>query len=385
MKNKCIFTMTNQRRVEGIINSRFRDPIFYDDLTDYFDPIDIEGRSQHMTKLAEREDTNFFTRWLSVYKQRRMSGKNLAVIDLWSDFLFSRITKFTETIEFSTVMDVPPDFHVQYSILNFHLWLVVSRLKDFKDQKVVRHMIKSLNEQFRLYSNFHISEIHIKKKNDFVKDLESFMRLNRNTFDKHFRNDPRTSANPYYKADALVWSTIFFEKVDRYDPRVYRFAEYAVNLYKYFSSLPLEDLKTGVFNYDAFRIRGDFHKKLTDINPPLSSEEFEAELDSDEPVKKFFYTYDDPDFQMPLDAEKDQIIDRRFAKVQEVLGRTYQKYRTLDSYDYFSEKEDKQKEEAKKAQKYVWNNQPIDRDLMFFAAEEVDTLKQYHKKEEEKI
>lgn len=39
---------------------------------------------------------------------------------------------------------------------------------------------------------------------------------NRVIFEKHLCKNPKTKDNHYLKIDALVWSTIFFEKVPRY-------------------------------------------------------------------------------------------------------------------------------------------------------------------------
>jgi len=71
-------------------------------------------------------------------------------------------------------------------------------------------------------------EIFLKSKNDFIKEIESFLRLNRNTYDYHFKTNPQTRTNNDYKLDALAWSTIFQEKVDRYSPEVFLMAEYMV-------------------------------------------------------------------------------------------------------------------------------------------------------------
>lgn len=238
-------------------------------------------------------------------------------------------------------------------------------------------MSKNLMAKFKRYTDINISKIHIKKKNDFAKDLESFMRLNRNTFDKHFKLDPKTSTNPVYKIDAMIWSTIYFEKVERYEKRVFRFAEYALNAQSYYKNLSYEDLQKGVFTISPWRLRPHYYELITAVNPPLTKEEFEKELDSDQPIKKFFYTYDDPDYKMPLDVEKNEIINRRFLKVRQSMGRTFQKYRTFDSFDYFSELEDKEKEKKKNEKKYIWSGQKPDLDLSLFANEGIDDFRKH--------
>lgn len=138
-----------------------------------------------------------------------------------------RLSAYCGGIEFTHMLDVPPDFHIEYATLNMHLWLVIQKLEEFKTQ-VSRTMIKSLNDAFERYTSMKVNNIHLKKKNDFILDLKGFMKLNRNTYEIHFKKNPRTSKDPYYKADALVWSTIYFEKIDRYDEANYRMAEYMI-------------------------------------------------------------------------------------------------------------------------------------------------------------
>lgn len=71
-----------------------------------------------------------------------------------------------------------------------------------------------------------IGKIHLKKKNDFIKDVNHFMIHNRNALTKHFKSTYKH--NPYEKIDALIWSTIFFEKVHRYSDEVYLMSEYLI-------------------------------------------------------------------------------------------------------------------------------------------------------------
>lgn len=83
-------------------------------------------------------------------------------------------------------MAIPPDFHIEYSIINMHLWLLISRLDDF-DTREARFFKKVLLNSFKVETNEMVVHIHLKKKNDFIKDILGFMNLNRNTFDRHFK------------------------------------------------------------------------------------------------------------------------------------------------------------------------------------------------------
>ena len=66
-------------------------------------------------------------------------------------------------------------------------------------------MAKQLETDFGKYTLDRASTIHLKKKNDFINDVNHFMRNNRLVYEKHFNTDPKTSLKPYYKLDALVW------------------------------------------------------------------------------------------------------------------------------------------------------------------------------------
>ena len=215
-------------------------------------------------------------------------------------------------------------------------------------------MIKHLQTVFDGIMDMRVTGLYLKSKQDFIKDLTAFMRLNRNLFDKHFTKDIKTSKNPIYKIDSLIWSTVLFEKVDRYSPLVYRMGEYLLKNYQFVQKLDFEDLVRCNLEFDIFRMSMDFQQRITEVNPQLTPEEFEAELDSEEPIKKFFYTYDDPDFKMPIDIEKKNVIDHRLDEVVLKFGRILNKYHTHDTYDHFEEVEETERELKKREKKYVW-------------------------------
>lgn len=48
----------------------------------------------------------------------------------------------------------------------------------------------------------------------------------RRNFDFHFYINAKSVDNPYYKLDALIWSSVYHEKVPRYSDKVYKMAEY---------------------------------------------------------------------------------------------------------------------------------------------------------------
>ncbi len=274
-------------------------------------------------------------------------------------------------------MDLPPDFHIEFAILNMHVWMIVRRLKKFNSRKA-ELMIKVLEQTFERHSMIEVSRIHLKKKNDFIKDLNYFCMLNRENFEKHFFSNFKTSQNPYFKIDAMVWSTIFFEKVERYSDRVYLMSEYLVKHFRYINSLSLEEIESGQIDLDIYRNSLNFKQKIQEINPPLTQEEFDAELNNSNPIKKFFYNFDDPDHVMPIDIEKNRVLNRRLENVIAKLDKLTLKFDTLDNYDYFNEREEKNEEKQKRQKKYAWKGS-LNQDLTDFMEEKLDKVRAFEK------
>src|SRR3990167_666111 len=207
-------------------------------------------------------------------------------------------------------MGIPPDFHIEYAVCNMHVWMILRRLQQIpgKEAELMAQCLKGAFDQYNLSE---VGKIHLKKKGDFIKDLTFFSELNIQAFERHFFSVPKTSQNPYYKIDSLLWSTVFFEKVERYSDQVYLMSEYLIKHFQYIQSLSMEDLGRAQLDFDVYRISIDYKSKIQEVNPPLTEEEFEAELNNSNKIKSFFYNYDDPNYVMPLEAELTNTINRR--------------------------------------------------------------------------
>ena len=219
--------------------------------------------------------------------------------------------------------------------------------------------------QFDQFIAREVTQIHLKKKNDFVANLNFFKNLNQNLFEKHFFSDSKTSQNPYYKIDSLVWSALFYEKVERYSDHVYILSEYMIQHFRYLNTLSLEDFMTGQIDFDIYRNTLEYKEKIVALNRPLTEEEFDAELESSNPNKKFSYNYDDPDLDMPMDIEKLKIVDHRFDKLAGTIVYNIRKFGSSDSYDFYCDREEKEKEEVQKLGKYAWKNKPTEKKIEF--------------------
>ena len=136
-----------------------------------------------------------------------------------------------------------------------------------------------------------MQEIDVMRKHKKIEDLDNYMFAVRRNFDFHFYINGKTVDNPYYKLDALVWSSVFHEKVPRYSPKVYKMAEYMMQHFNYLKTLSFHDIEKGVIDWTPHRIPYRHANKIVRVSPPLSPEEFENEYNSPYKIKKYHYNY----------------------------------------------------------------------------------------------
>lgn len=129
-------------------------------------------------------------------------------------------------------MNIPADFHIEHSLVNIQSWMMIDRLRKINTPeskftgRFMELMIKKWMEE-------EVGRIHLRKKNEFARDIESYMRVSNGYLDYHFNKNSATVKNNYYKLDALVWSIVYFEKVPRYSDEVFKMAEYLKVNYDY--------------------------------------------------------------------------------------------------------------------------------------------------------
>eukprot|EP01017_Pseudomicrothorax_dubius_P041819 TRINITY_DN6744_c0_g1_i2.p1 TRINITY_DN6744_c0_g1~~TRINITY_DN6744_c0_g1_i2.p1 ORF type:complete len:580 (-),score=146.87 TRINITY_DN6744_c0_g1_i2:150-1889(-) len=351
---QCIWTVTNQRRLEFMVNAQARDLNWYSDYKPIFEPANLAQRYQLSLIEQELSKEPWYRRFFSTFMFKRFYLPSKTRAENITQILLNRILTYTSSLEFTRVMNIPPDFHIELAVLNTHVWLLYNRLRAFEDHIEVKVIRKHLLTMFGRISVERGTRIHLRKKDDFIKDVNHYMLTIRNSYDRHFVKNPVTAATPLYKLDALIWSTVFFEKVTRYAPEVYLMAQYIYQQMRYLDSLPLEAFLDADIDWDVFRIPIDYKSAIAKLNPPLSPEEYEKEVASDKKFKRHYYSFDEPNVQLPMDAELSNVIDRRYAvlgtKVKDVLL----KYRSLETYDFYSERDEKSKQSAEKAKKYTW-------------------------------
>jgi hypothetical protein len=130
--------------------------------------------------------------------------------------ILQRILMYIDSWEFVNSIDIPNDFHINHSIANMHIWLIYQRLRDFAENKYAFQLREDLIEAFSKMTTQEMEDVDVLRKAKKIEDIDNYMFAIRRNFDFHFYINGKSTDNPYYKLDALVWSSIFHEKVPRY-------------------------------------------------------------------------------------------------------------------------------------------------------------------------
>ena len=195
--------------------------------------------------------------------------------------------------EFVNELDLQEDFHIHNSVANMHVWLIVSRLRDFKENKFADQLSQQIIITFNEFVSKEMDTVDVLRRFKKIEDIENYLFAIRQNLDFHFFVNGASVFEPEFKIDALVWSCIFHEKVPRYSDKVYRMSAYLIEHFKYLKTLSFFDIEQGMIDWSANRVPFNCRERFTRINAnkPLSPEEFEKEFESPYKIKKYHYNY----------------------------------------------------------------------------------------------
>lgn len=295
---------------------------------------------------------NILYRFFSRFNKRK---SNFFVQNL-SNSIFSRIEEYVKCIEFNTVLDIPPDFQIELIVLSVHVWAILNRLNDFQQNSLIvtlKHYL--MNILYRKVEN-EVGALHINRKGDLILDSKHYIDNCIRFFNYHFRGNLETVDNNIYKLDSLVWTSVFLEKMDRYDRRIYLFSGYLLELVKAFEKKELEDFLRADLDINVFMIPFDYEEQLKKVNPPLSRDQLKIEQSkSKNSDKKYRYDYKNANAPIPANITQSK-TDNFTSNLKKKTKYIFKKYYDLDSYDFFSQKEEKSEEIESRKKKYPWNS-----------------------------
>ena len=82
----------------------------------------------------------------------KWSKINKRKYEIMVQVLFNRVINYINCIEFLNVLGIPPDFHIEHSIINLHVWLMCNRLEEI-DTPISRFLSKEMLKHFKKYTS----------------------------------------------------------------------------------------------------------------------------------------------------------------------------------------------------------------------------------------
>lgn len=354
-----MWSARNLKRILGYENFYERDFEYYDDFlplikeVDFLKEEEAEARFEKFNYFRSLNDT--LREWVS---KKLPTSKTMDYIEKVAERHLDLIEKYTSSIEFTHVLEVPPDFYIETNLQNIHVWLLLNRLADFPDNATAKTLATILEKNFKARVETSINKLHIGGKMNFIADTNYYLETTRHVLSYHFKENPETLHDPVVKADALVWSNVFFEKVGRYDKGVYLISAYLLEAYKTARRLSLSDILSHNVNFSAFAVPIDFEDSIKESNPALTESELIKEEEKEEGQRRHRYDY-------PMEREslrfgkETSVLDRRIDKFERQLHYVFRKYNFLDVYDNYCEREERSAEAKRRRDKYAWADEEI--------------------------
>lgn len=217
---------------------------------------------------------------------------NVVKSELIAYCLLAKINFFLLTEEFNKQFDCQLDFYIGNAILSMHIWLICQRLNNFKRSKNASELVQNI---LKLNKNICNSQFQYV---DTLRRISKFNKIEENAEEQkqklhwHFNIYDCTVEDNYYKIDALVWTYIFREKIDRYDDRIYKMSHYLVYHFNKFKDLSYEDLKNMNFEFDLENsIPINYKDSIEAINKRISDEQLFLENYHNFTYRSYVYSY----------------------------------------------------------------------------------------------
>lgn len=383
LKN-VIFSKKNFKRINLFSNCQNRDLEYFDDYLPIFDSSNLKKKSEALKNLSDsfKNELNLQQKLLNFFTSFKFQQKQKENFFLKQNVQthFFRLEEYIKSIEFNHTLNIPPDFFIEFACINFHIWLLLNRLNDFKNQKQANTLKTQILSDFQIYIQKKVFTTNVKNINSMFNNITTYLETNRKLFNHHFNYNETTFNDVYYKIDCLAWSGIFFKKIERYDERVYLMSGYMIENYFYVKNLGFEEILNCEVDFSVFSMPVDYKKIILEKNPVLSREEFSVEEGKGEDYsKKFDYDYEEEfdKIENRIKSEK-SVFNQRLRKLFSDVDYVKTKFHTLENYDYFNEREDIVKEKKRKSEKYSWNEDIIsnfDKDLNCFERDYLKNVK----------
>lgn len=184
---RCIWRNEDQRLLEDIVNWPEVDINLSDrNNRSFYQPYNLKQRLPAVKKFNSLVSGNsFFANLNFDYKIKPNYTYSYNYLVSVVDRMMSRILVYVKCLEFTHEMQVPPDFSIEISMLNIHIWLITNRLSQF-DSKESKNLLRYLERAQKAYINSILSQLNIKKAASIQKRFTDQADLIARTLDMHF-------------------------------------------------------------------------------------------------------------------------------------------------------------------------------------------------------
>ena len=180
----------------------------------------------------------------------------------------NRVINYLLSEEYKRFIDLPKDFEIQMAMLDCHIWMLIDRYKKVGGLKY-KYLAAKLEASVKGHGTTEVGHLAIKKADRFSKVIKTNTDTHIKAFTYHFNMAGFSRHNKYKGVDALVWSNVFLQKVERYSDVVYSFSEYLIKSYEKIQNTPLEVLDSCMFEFDVHILEPGFKERIIAENPPL--------------------------------------------------------------------------------------------------------------------
>ena len=288
---KVRWTISDINRFQEHENYRMTDPEFLAKARPEFSYFSMDESIKHLYTYLDIRNVGRIRRFWVWLTEMRIYERSRHRNQLQAKVILQKLFQYPDSWEFVNQLEVEEDFHINHSIVNMHIWLIITRLRDFTKNKFAEDLGLDLIDTFNGFTRKEIYDLDVMRKERKIDNIENYLYAIRKNFDNHFYINGKTAENPYFKIDALVWSCIYHEKIPRYSDKVYKMSEYLIRCFKFIKTLSFQEIEGGNIDWNACRIPINYEDRVIKYNIPLSEYEFKREMNSSYKVKKYHYNY----------------------------------------------------------------------------------------------
>jgi hypothetical protein len=229
---------------------------------------------------------------------------NVHKIPQIANCLLTRLFFYLQSEEFQKTFDCELDFYISHSFASMHIWLLCQRLQHFKRNKAAHELIHDILKSYKEICKSEFENVDTIRRLSKFTSIEELFDDQRNMLNWHFYIYNPSVENNFFKIDALVWSYIYRERIDRYDDRVYKLSHYLIHHFEKLKQYTFEEIESCDIRWDVYSsIPYNYKDKIDRFNTQISSDEIFIEKYSDFQYKLYSYNY-----KTPYERNEEQLI-----------------------------------------------------------------------------